>query len=125
MAADIILSVIFGILSGCGVGGGGLLVIYLTLAKDIGQLNAQGINLLFFVFSAAASLCVHLRKRRINYAAVGALCASGTAGAFFGNQAASALSPVILRKLFGAMLIISGAVTLIKLASEKKKARKY
>ena len=30
-----------------GVGGGGLFVVYLTLARDVGQYDAQRINLIF------------------------------------------------------------------------------
>ena len=37
-------------LSGMGVGGGGLFVIYLSLFTDTPQLVAQGMNLLFFLF---------------------------------------------------------------------------
>ena len=39
-------------LSGMGVGGGGLFVIYLAFATDMPQLSAQGANLLFFLCSA-------------------------------------------------------------------------
>ena len=56
---------VFAVLSGLGVGGGGLLVIYLALFTDVAQLSAQGINLLFFIFSCGASMLVHLSKRKI------------------------------------------------------------
>ena len=46
---DIIISFICALLAGMGVGGGGILIIYLTLFKNLPQATAQGINLLFFV----------------------------------------------------------------------------
>ena len=123
MFADILLSLIFGALAGCGIGGGGLLVIYLTLAKDADQLSAQGINLLFFVFSAAASLAVHLKKRKIDFSLVIPVSAYGIAGAYLGSRAAAVISPVILRKLFGGMLILSAAVTAVKMFGKKRKRK--
>ena len=37
-----------GIIGGMGLGGGAVLIIYLTVFKNTEQLRAQGINLLFF-----------------------------------------------------------------------------
>ena len=36
-----------GIIGGMGLGGGAVLIIYLSVFKDVEQLKAQGINLLF------------------------------------------------------------------------------
>ena len=55
-----------GTLTGMGIGGGGLLVLYLTAMDGVGQLAAQGCNLLFFVYASAASLFVHNKKRNLN-----------------------------------------------------------
>ena len=59
MLLDIIVSFAIALLSGLGVGSGGLLVIYLTLYAGTPQLQAQGVNLVFFLFSilAFASSC--------------------------------------------------------------------
>ena len=45
-----------GVLSGFGVGGGSLLLIYMTSFAGLAQNAAQGINLLYFLPTAAASL---------------------------------------------------------------------
>ena len=37
-----------GVLSGCGIGGGSLLLLWLTLVQDMPQFTAGGINLLYF-----------------------------------------------------------------------------
>ena len=47
-----IVALITSVLSGLGIGGGGLLVIYLAFFTDTPQITAQGINLLFFIFSS-------------------------------------------------------------------------
>jgi uncharacterized membrane protein YfcA len=52
MIFDVIVSFVLAALSGIGVGGGGLFVIFLAIFTDTPQLIAQGMNLLFFIFSA-------------------------------------------------------------------------
>ena len=43
-----IAGILSGIIGAMGIGGGGILIIYLTLFADMEQMAAQGINLLFF-----------------------------------------------------------------------------
>ena len=38
-----------GVLSGCGVGGGTLLLLYLTAVADVAPRTAAGVNLLYFL----------------------------------------------------------------------------
>ena len=51
-----------GILSAWGVGGGTLLLLVMTLVLDVDQRTAQGINLLFFLPTAASALWCHARN---------------------------------------------------------------
>ena len=111
---DIIASFIIALLSGMGIGSGGLLVIYLTIMTDIEQLSAQGANLLFFLFSSGAALLYNIRKRNIYWSAVLFLSVIGILGARLGSFVAGIIPTGILRKLFGTMLTVSGIVTLFK-----------
>ena len=114
MLFSAIISFIIAALSGMGVGGGGLFVIYLALFTDTPQLVAQGMNLLFFLFSASASVAVHLTKRKIYPLLIIILAASGAAGALFGTFLSRLLDPTVLRKSFGIMLVITGIFSLTK-----------
>lgn len=111
---SIVSAFLIAALSGMGVGGGGLFVIYLSLFTDTPQLLAQGMNLLFFLFSAGASVTVHLQKRKIYFTAVGIMAVSGILGSLLGAYAAELVSQSLLRKIFGVMLIISGILALKK-----------
>ena len=111
---DAIVAFVIAVLSGMGIGSGGFLVLYLTLAEGMAQLAAQGINLLFFLFSSGASLLVHMRKRRLFGGAILAMSAMGMLGSPLGSLAAAALPSELLRKLFGGMLILSGMLALRK-----------
>ena len=114
MLTDIIVSFAIAVLSGLGVGSGGLLVIYLTLAGGVPQLRAQGINLVFFLFSAGASMLAHLSRRRLIFPLCILLITAGLPGALMGASLANLLPAAILRKLFGAFLVTAGVMTLTK-----------
>ena len=102
------------LLSGMGVGSGGLLVIYLTLWENMPQLAAQGLNLLFFLASAASSLLLHITKRRLFGGVILIMSAMGILGALMGTRLAPLLPAGVLKKAFGSMLTISGLFALKK-----------
>lgn len=116
---NMIVSTLIGILAGLGVGGGGLLVIYLTMVSGMEQLSAQGINLVFFIFCAAASLFVHLKRRNINIKRCLALSTVGIAASIPGIMLSHSLDTHILRKIFGALLIFSGITVLLHRKKKK------
>ncbi len=111
---DFIVSTGIALLSGLGVGSGGLLVVFLTEYRDVGQLFAQGVNLLYFIFSSGASTAVNLIKRKICYGAVTLMTAGGVAGAVVGAFIASMVPPKWLKFAFGIMLIVTGVPSLVR-----------
>lgn len=111
---DFIVSCGVALLSGLGVGSGGLLVVFLTEYREVGQLFAQGVNLIFFIFSSGASTAVNLRARNICYGAVMLMSIGGTVGAIIGALVASVLAPDLLRIGFGLMLLIGGIPSFIR-----------
>lgn len=116
----VIAALIIALLSGMGVGSGGLLVTYLTLFEAAPQLTAQGLNLLFFLFASSSSLIVHGKKRKILLQVVLLMGAFGVAGSLLGSWIAPMLSGPILGKIFGAMLVLTGTLSLRRPKSAKK-----
>ena len=75
-----------GIIGGMGLGGGAVLIIYLSVFKDVEQLKAQGINLLFFIPIALVAVIIYALKKQIKWKltipiAIGGIL--GAAGGFF------------------------------------------
>ena len=120
MIFDVVVSFVLAALSGLGVGGGGLFVIFLSLFSDMPQLMMQGLNLLFFLFSASSSLTVHLAHRKIYPSLIILLVVSGAIGAVVGSIFSEFVEPQILRKSFGAMLVITGIFSLKKGTQETR-----
>ncbi len=115
---DFLASTFIAAMAGLGIGGGGLLIIYLTLVKQMPQLPAQGINLLFFLFASASSLIIHIKEKRISWKLLLILAPLGIVGAVAGSYVAKAISPLLIRRIFAVLLILSGLMELIK--KEKK-----
>lgn len=106
-------------LSGLGLGSAGLFVLYLTLIAGFGQTEAQGINLLFYLFSAGVSLLLHVRQRRISWRLVRFLVICALPGTLLGTYLAGVLDAALVRRLFGGMLVVSGVPALLE---RKKKS---
>lgn len=113
------VSLFIAILSGLGVGSGGLFVIWLTMVEGVDAVNARGMNLLFFVFSATSALLFHLLRKRIRIPTVVTLSIFGAVGTVVGSIIGNSINPAILRKIFGAMLFLSGIYSLLNNAKRK------
>lgn len=107
-----IISFLIALVSGMGLGGGGLFAVYLSVFTETPQLSVQGFNLLFFIFCAGASVTVQLFGRKINLFAVLIMTLTGMAGALLGTLLAGVVPEEYLRKIFGIMLISTGIIAL-------------
>ena len=97
-----------GVLSAFGVGGGSLLLIYLTAFAGMGQHEAQGINLLYFLPAAAAALPAHRRNGLLDRKAILPAVLGGLAAAALAAWVSNGLETRLLRKLFGGFLLYVG-----------------
>lgn len=103
-----------GVLSGFGVGGGSLLLIYMTSFAGVPQTLAQGVNLLYFLPAAATALPAHFKNGFVEKKALFPAIAAGLACSALTAWAATALDVDILRKCFGGFLILIGLRELFK-----------
>ena len=112
------VSLFIAILSGLGVGSGGLFVVWLTMVEGVDAIGARGLNLLFFVFSATSALLFHLIRKRIRVQTVLILSLFGAGGTLVGSLIGDSINPFILKKIFGAMLFLSGLRSLLGKAKQ-------
>lgn len=107
------------ILSGLGIGSAGIFVLYLTLVAGYAQPEAQALNLLFFLLSAGTALLLHVRHRRIPWLTVLSLILWALPGAWAGVQLMRVLDAHLLRRFFGAMLVVTSLPALLRKIPEK------
>lgn len=108
-----------GVISAWGVGGGTLLLLVMTLFLDVDQRTAQGINLLFFLPTAASALFCHWRGGYLDRPALKTAVLPAVLLALAGAWAATAVEVEVLRKPFGVYLLASG----VSLVWPRKKQR--
>lgn len=97
-----------GILSGLGIGGGSLLMVWMTAILSMEQRMAQAINLLFFLPSATFSLIFHIKQRQIEWKIAIPAILTGTLMAGMAAWIGQSMQPDLLRKLFGGFLLFVG-----------------
>ena len=95
-----------GIIGGMGMGGGAVLIIYLSLFTDTPQLKSQGINLLFFIPIGLTALIIYAFKKQIKWKTVLPLSLYGIIGTFLGIMLTKYISNDWLSKIFGVFLIL-------------------
>lgn len=106
-----------GILSGFGVGGGTLLLIYMTTFAGLDQRLAQGINLLYFLPAAATALPSHIKNGYIEKETTSPAILAGLVGTALGAWAATGLEVTLLRRCFGLYLLLIGLRELFRRSS--------
>lgn len=102
-----------GTISAWGVGGGTLLLLVMTLFLGVDQQTAQGINLLFFLPTAASALICHWKGGHLHIPTLKAAIPPAVIMAGVGAWISTAADADFLRKPFGVYLLISGILLLL------------
>ena len=119
---QVLLILAVAVLMGMGVGGGGLLVICLVVFEGVEQYTAQGINLIFFIACAAASMLIHLRRRKIRWTLLWGIL-PGSVASYLAAGWAGRMPVGLLRLLFGVLLCLCGGGVLIATFFERKRKK--
>lgn len=117
-----VVGVVTGVIASMGLGGGFVLLIWLTLFMDMPQRAAQGINLLFFLPIAVISVIMHLRAGLIDKKLVMSLVPGGIIGAVLGTLGSQLVGNELLRKLYALFLLAFGLRELFRKAPDNEKS---
>ena len=97
-----------GFLSGLGIGGGSLLLIWLTTILNTDPYIARSINLMFFLPSALVACAIRKKNRQLDLKTAIPGILSGCIFASLGYWLSTRMETAMLRKLFGLILIVTG-----------------
>ena len=101
--------VLGGFLSGAvgslGVGGGGILIVFLTMFLSFSRNDAAIINLLFFIPIALFSVVIYLKHKQIDIKKALLLIPTGLIGSAIGVYLSGVIETSLLSKIFGGILI--------------------
>jgi len=99
---------VLGFLTGLGVGGGSLLLLWLTLVLDMPPETARSINLLFFLPSALISTLLRRKQGAVDRKNALPATFSGCLAALVFTFTGSRLDTSLLKTLFSFLLIATG-----------------
>ena len=108
MPVILMVGTILGFLAGLGIGGGSLLIIWLTMVLGTDQSTARSINLLFFIPSAIAAIVFRWKQGAIDFQKILPAIAGGCIAALVFSWLGSRMDLELLKKLFGGLLILTG-----------------
>ena len=108
MTGAILAGFAAGVLTGAGIGGGTLLLVYLTNFGGMEQRQAQGINLLYFLLTAPLALYGHLKNGLVDKPLALRAGAAGVAAAALTAWLTAGLDTDLLRRAFGVFTVLVG-----------------
>ena len=97
-----------GFLSGLGVGGGSLLMLWLTLILGMSQEEARILNLLFFLPAAVIACLFRWKQGTLDLRKLIPAIVSGAIAAAVFSLLGQVLDTGLLKKLFGGLLLFTG-----------------
>lgn len=108
MVASILVGTVLGFLAGLGIGGGSLLILWLTFVVGMPHETARGINLLFFLPAAVIACFFRWRQGNVDFKKVLPAILGGCAAAGICAWLAPHMDMELLKKLFGILLLFTG-----------------
>lgn len=102
---EILIGVISGMITAIGMGGGTILILFLTLFLGISQRTAQATNLVFFIPTAITTIIMNIKNKNIDFKTGINLVIFGVLGSIGGALATSKVDVRNLRKYFGIFLL--------------------
>lgn len=103
-----VVGTVLGFLSGLGVGGGSLLILWLTAVLGMPQTEARSINLLFFLPAALISCLFRWKQGQVDLRKIFPAILAGCTGAALFSLIGVHMGLELLKKLFGGLLILTG-----------------
>lgn len=112
--SGVLLGVLVGLAAGiasglAGVGGGVILVPAMVYLLDVGQHVAQGTSTVAMLFTAAAGTFFNVRNRHVDVKGAMLIGLGGAITGFAGARLAVLADAEMLRRLFGLLVVLSGA----------------
>ncbi len=116
----ILAGLITGVISAWGIGGGSLLVIYMTAFAGITQQTAQGINLMYFLPTSLTALYSHIKNKLVETKLAFYAAGAGVLTAVGSSFLATGIDTSLMKKIFGVFIILIGLSEVFRKREKKQ-----
>ena len=103
-----VISFLSAILGAMGLGGGFVLLIYLTAFAGVSQFEAQSINLIFFIPVAIVALIIHTKNKLVLWKDALVSIVFGIGGVFAGFYVANWIGSDLVSWGFAGVVLLTG-----------------
>ena len=104
----LIVGAVLGYLAGLGVGGGSLLILWLTLVLQMDHSTARMINLMFFISSAGSVSIFRFKKGNLKIKPILPAIIMGCIFAGLLSATSRYFDASLIKKIFGGFLLFTG-----------------
>lgn len=105
---SILVGSALGTMAGLGLGGGSLLVLWLTGILHTSATDARVINLLFFIPSALISILINRKRKKLQIRPLLPAMILGSLAAIIFSRLSTIIDETMLKRLFGILLLLTG-----------------
>jgi len=119
----IIISTISSIIAGMGIGGGAVFVLLTTMFLDIGQKEAQTLNLILFVAVGISATISNFKNKNIDFKIMKKAVPFLILGSLLGSSMFRKLNETTLRSYFLYFLVLIGIYEIITSLINIKKGK--
>lgn len=109
----VLAGILLGYLAGLGVGGGSLLILWLTLVLGVPSANARLINLMFFITAAGSVSLFRWKQGTLQLKKILPAIIAGSIAAGIFSWIGTQLDAGLLKKFFGILLLFTGVRELL------------
>lgn len=106
--SGLLAGLLSGLTASMGLGGGAVLIIYLTLFAGVDRITAGGVNLLFFIPISLLAVIIYAVRGEIKWKTVIPISLLGLLGAVLGMWLIDFLEAKWIGKIFGGILVVLG-----------------
>ena len=106
----IIIGVAGGLLGGMGMGGGTLLIPFLTMFAGVDQHLSQAVNLIAFIPMSLVALFIHIKNGLVDFRYLLWISVPAVASGVLAAYLIKTVSGAALKRYFGIFLIVLGVV---------------
>lgn len=120
----ILIGIISGIVTGMGMGGGSVLILFLTMFMAVNQHSAQAANLIFFIPTSISAIYVYFKNKNVDTKIGVKLLYTVIIGAIGGAYLTKFIESASLKKYFGIFILLVGIIDIIITIKNKIKENK-